>query len=397
METAILQIASTFTATPIRDSLRAALADQGLESEIGFVLYGQISEFMLRPAQFADAVSGAVVLLRIEDWLREDLKSATPDPGFQSQARQRMASRSADFVDQVWALSEGVPQVWVMVCPSNGWIATRHNLRALCRTYGNVVTARIRILPVTVLNCPSFLLNGECNDHSTDRLGQMPYTQAAYDQLGEYLAVEIKRTMRRMDSATVAAGSDSSQFAAYLAGLNLQVKLSRPEGPARTHVERMLRTIASFSLTGERPFLADDEIGQMLADSECLLISVSDRLADYGPTGFVLFREVNQEMVVDAMALSCVVLGKQAEFAMLSALASYAAARGLLSITFRYTAADRNQPMQEFLDSIAGIEPGVGYVVKVSDVETRISAAAVNPGAWTVALPSSYDNSGALP
>jgi len=158
----------------------------------------------------------------------------------------------------------------------------------------------------------------------------------------------------------------------------------------------MLRTIASFSLTGERPFLTDEEIGQMLSSGECFLVSVSDRLADYGPTGFVLFREIDQELLVNGMALSCVVLGKQAEFAVVSALSRHAADRGLPKMVFHYSPAERNQPMQVFLESIATNHPGVGYVTDVSEIERRINESAVKPGAWTIALQSTFEDSGAV-
>ena len=397
MVTGLLQIASTFTATPIKPSLEAVIAKAGIAQNVHFLLYGQMTEFMLRPARYGSDAVGAIILVRLEDWLRDDLKSAQPGSWSDAQVRDRLMSRSGEFVSEVSALSQGVPQVWVLVCPSNGWIATRHQLRTLCRTLSNVLVARVRKLPLTVFNCPPFLLNGECDDQSTDRLGQMPYTQAAFDQLGEFLASEIKRTVRPKDSPAASTASDATQFATYLAGLNVQVKLSRPEESGPGHVGRMLRTIAGFSLTGEKPYLQDDEIGRLLRDGDCLLISVSDRLADYGATGFVLFREANQEMIVDAMALSCIVLGKQAEFAVLSALSGYAAAHSLLRIAFRYAAADRNQPMQEFLDSVAEPEPGAGYVVNVSDVEARISKSAVKPGAWTVELLPSLDDSSVLP
>ncbi len=394
MGTGHLPITSTFTATPLQIPFLAEITKNGIAVSSPFYLYGQMDDFMLRSLFYCPEATGAVVLLRLEDWLREDLKSSQVHPDLVSYAKHKLVSRSADFLAAVSALTATVPQVWIVVCPSNGWISAKYDLRQLFRTHGNVLAARLRQLPVTVLNCPPFLLNGECDDHFTDRLGQMPYTQTAFDHLGEFLAGEIKRTLRRTDSTPRPMASDSTPFATYLAGLNVQVKLARLEGQDFTHVERMLRTIAGFSLTGEKPFLGDEEVGRMLSNGDCLLVSVSDRLADYGPTGFVLFREVKQQMIVDAMALSCVVLGKQAEFAVLSALSHYAVAHGLLSINFRFAAADRNQPMQEFLESVANNEPGIGYVVDVSDVESRINKSAVKPGAWTVDLLSSFDDSG---
>ena len=388
-----LPVAASFTATPLKEILVASLQADSVE----FFLYSRASEYMLRPQSFCPDAPGALVLLRLEDWLRDRLKSASPGEVSPAAAKEILLARSNDFVNELAALATSVPQVWVMVCPSTGWIATRHDLTTVCRTYSNLVSARLRKLRVTVLDCPSFLLNGESEDHSTDRLGQMPYTQAAFDQLAEFLALKIKGTLQQGESVAIPRIADSTEFATYLAGLNVRLRLSPLEGSERVHVGRMLRTIAGFSLTGEKPFLLDEEIERMLTDQSCLLVSVADRLAEYGPTGFVLFRVAGTDLIVEALALSCLVLGKQAEFAVLSALARYAAERSVARIAFRYAATDRNQPMQEFLESVAASEEGFGYVVNVADVESRISQSAVKPGAWTYTLQSSFEDSGVLP
>ena len=69
MSHGVLPVTSTFTATPLKAALQAALEREGIPQDVGFFLYGQMSEFMLRPAQFTDGASGAVLLLRVEDWL----------------------------------------------------------------------------------------------------------------------------------------------------------------------------------------------------------------------------------------------------------------------------------------------------------------------------------------
>ena len=48
MGNGLLQVASTFTATPIRDSLRTAVVKAGVLEEVGFVLYAQMSEYLPR-------------------------------------------------------------------------------------------------------------------------------------------------------------------------------------------------------------------------------------------------------------------------------------------------------------------------------------------------------------
>jgi len=113
MGNGLLQVASTFTATPIRDSLRTAVVKAGVLEEVGFVLYAQMSEYMLRSAD-GPRVAGTMILLRLEDWLREDLKSQSTDIRADTQARQRLSTRSDEFVKHIATLSQRASQVWFL-------------------------------------------------------------------------------------------------------------------------------------------------------------------------------------------------------------------------------------------------------------------------------------------
>jgi len=386
------EIASTFTATPTTAALRATFAREGHAPNVHFTLYGQMTAFMLQPNH--TGISGVVVLVRLEDWLRDGLKSGPIGTDATPRQRERLVSGSGEFVTALSTLSQTVPQVWVMVLPSHGWIATRHDLQALCRTYGNVVTARIRKLPVTVLDCPPFLLNGECDDHSTDRLGQMPYSQPAFDQLGEFLACQIECGWQQNAETVRSDPSESAQFEAYLAGLKVHVTLFNPTNGDRIHIHRLLRTAADFSLTGEKPYLLDEEVEQLVTSHTCLLISVKDRLSNYGPSGLIFFVTVDGDLVIDSLALSCVVLGKQVEFAMLAALSSYAAERGFRRIVFKYSQSRRNLSMRTFLELVGVSQTDVGYVVDVASVENRLKKVTASPGAWSTTMQISHEQYG---
>jgi predicted enzyme involved in methoxymalonyl-ACP biosynthesis len=86
------------------------------------------------------------------------------------------------------------------------------------------------------------------------------------------------------------------------------------------------------------------------------------------------------------MALSCTVLGKQVEYAVLSALAMIATELHLATVIFKYCESRRNQEMLRFLQSVADVDSNKRYVVPVSLVEDRIRIAATKAGAWTVRL-----------
>jgi hypothetical protein len=387
MGTGLLQVASTFTATPIKPSLEAAIADAGIAQDVRFFLYGQMNDFMLRPGHYGSDSVGAIVLVRLEDWLRENLKSAPIDQGSNSRIREHLLSRSGEFVSAVSALSQNVPQVWVMVCPSNGWIATRHQLQTLCRTLSNLLVARVRQVPIAVLSNPSFLLDGDCDDLSADRLGQMPFTGQTFDRLGDFLGSQIAQTsLWRGSCAAPTAPSSPVELSSYLAGLKVHVQIAPADRHDSAKLDRILRIAADFTLNGQKRDLPEEEIDQLVATGWCMRITVSDRLADYGISGILALRPTPDALTVESMSLSCTVLGKQVEYAVLSALKQIASDLKVEKIRFQFNPTERNQLTLRFLQTVADRVSDTEFVVPVALTEERLRAVAVNPGAWTIEL-----------
>jgi hypothetical protein len=391
MDTRLVQIASSFTAVPLARGLRAAVVNAGVAHQIGFAQYSQVAEYMLGPMPDSDDIVGTVILVRIEDWLRDDLKSLSPDNAFDyvQKARQNLRVRVDEFAGQVRALARRGKPVWFLACPSAGWIAERHKIEALCRTYTNLLIARIQNLSqVTVLSWPAASLPGDFTDRNTDRLGQIPFTLETFDQLGNFLGEQIQLTAPVQDLGKdrgVSAGVP--ELAAYLAGLQVRIRLTPARREDRSHVDRILRTAAAFSLTGEKRDLSDSEVDCLLRSDGCLLIDVSDRLANYGPSGIVSFRVHGESLNVEALALSCPVLGKQVEYGVLSGLAQIAAERACRRVVFEYRTSGRNEIMSAFLKSVSDEESQTRYVLLVAEAGERIAKTAVAPGTWTLESP----------
>jgi hypothetical protein len=379
----LLQVASTFDASPLGASLGSVL----VEAEgVTFVQYTQISEYLLSPAANSAQSLGSLIILRVEDWLREELQSIHRDSFSDSWIRQQLRIRTDEFVSQLTTLSDSGKQVWFFACPSTGWIAEQHKLTTLFRTYTNLIATRVRNLShVTSLAWPVSLSVGEIDDHLSDRLEHIPFTPSAFDLLGRYAGIQVVRTLIRREDGTTAPVSDgSTALASYLAGLNLKIKLAEALPDDRVHVDRLLRGTASFSLTGERPSIEDSEVSALLDSHTCRLVHVCDRVGDYGASGLVLFHVTEDGMSVSSLALSCTVLGKQVEFAVLSVLAQLAVDNGLTKLVFEYTPTSRNQAILKFLQLIADRESNTRYVVPIDKIESRIKASAINSEAWTI-------------
>ena len=130
-------------------------------------------------------------------------------------------------------------------------------------------------------------------------------------------------------------------------------------------------------------------IDALIESKRCLLISVADRLSDYGPSGVLVLRSGEDSLVIESLALSCTVLGKQVEQAVLSALAQIAIQRDFSKVAFEYRPSGRNQAIAEFLDSVAaGDSETRRYVL----AESRLRTAAASRGAWTMTLEPSLGN-----
>ena len=386
-----LQVASSFTSTPIEASLRAAITQGEVGGGVRFCQYEQMGQYMLGSSSDSPEVLGTIVLLRVEDWLLEDLKAAPPESSsaeLHQRLHSKLRSRVNEFVTQITALASRGKQVWFLACPSRGWIAERYKISTLCQTYTNLVIARVRNdRQITTLQWPSPQFNSEVEDHHADRLGRMPFTPDAFDRLGEFLGAQVAHTSLRRDLCSApAAPSSPMELASYLAGLRVHVQIAPADRSDRDKLDRILRIAADFTLSGQKTDLPDDEIDRLLTSGWCMRIVVVDRLANYGVSGILALRPEPDALVVDSMSLSCTVLGKQVEYAVLSALTEIASDLKVDKIQFQFNPTDRNQPTLRFLQSVADWSPDEKFVVPLTLAQERMRAAAVNAGAWTVEL-----------
>ena len=201
----------------------------------------------------------------------------------------------------------------------------------------------------------------------------MPFTQEAFDRLGEFLGTQVAHTSLRRDLCSApTAPSSPVELAGYLAGLKVHVQIAPADHSDRDKLDRILRIAADFTLTGQRTDLPEEEIDRLLASGWCMRIVVSDRLANYGISGILALRPTADALVVESMSLSCTVLGKQVEHAVLSALTEIATDLKVEKILFQFNPTDRNQPTRRYLQSVADPVSDTQFVAPVALAEERL-------------------------
>jgi FkbH-like protein len=158
--------------------------------------------------------------------------------------------------------------------------------------------------------------------------------------------------------ASRASATSAEDFYRSL-GLRVEIFSARPEQAARLH--QLLLKTNQFNLTAER--LSAEEFRGLLSDPDYAVVGlrVSDRFGDSGITGLAIVdKRVPDAWTVRNFLLSCRVIGRTVENALLSWVIARAAKDGASSVALRYLTTGRNQVARSFLQSSGGTESEAG-------------------------------------
>lgn len=136
----------------------------------------------------------------------------------------------------------------------------------------------------------------------------------------------------------------------YLKGLNLKLTMQRVKMEQVPRVAQLTKRTNQFNLSTKRMSEADIE-NLILSDNViCWAIEVSDRFGDYGLVGVVIAKIESEIMFVDTFLLSCRVLGRTVEDAILSCLGNICNREKLYTIEMNFYPTEKNQPFLNFIE-----------------------------------------------
>jgi FkbH-like protein len=144
-------------------------------------------------------------------------------------------------------------------------------------------------------------------------------------------------------------------------GLQLRVFSARVEQADRLH--QLLMKTNQFNLTTRR--IPPEGFRDLLDDRKYLVLGlrVSDRFGDSGITGLTIVDRSRRDVwTVRDFLLSCRVLGRTVENALLSWLIGRAAKAGAARVEIQYVATGRNQVALGFLKQSGGVESDAGDI-----------------------------------
>ena len=135
----------------------------------------------------------------------------------------------------------------------------------------------------------------------------------------------------------------------FLSSLELKVALTRVGSSQLARVAQLTQRTNQFNLSTRRR--SEAEVARLLDEDGTLALSVtvSDRFGDYGLVGVVFTRPEGRALGIDTFLLSCRVLGRGVEDAILAALGGLCRERGLERLQALFVPTARNEPFREFI------------------------------------------------
>jgi FkbH-like protein len=164
---------------------------------------------------------------------------------------------------------------------------------------------------------------------------------------------DVRRTsMYRENAARREHEESTTDIAEFIASLELAIDIAPPGDREWARVAQLTHRTNQFNFTTIRR--TEPEMRALPATSRLILrVNVKDRFGDYGLVGVVITDVIADTLVVDTLLLSCRVLGRGVEHAILRRLGEIAKEHRLAYVSLRYLPTDKNEPARAFAESVA--------------------------------------------
>ncbi len=193
--------------------------------------------------------------------------------------------------------------------------------------------------------------------------------------------------MVRENLARDRLAKSSTGMAAFIEELDLRIDIAAPTASQIARVAQLTQRTNQFNFTTRRR--SEAEIVQVAQqDQSCLVVEVRDRFGDYGLVGVVIYGLFGEALLVDTFLLSCRVLGRGVEHAVLRELGKISASAGKARIEMPFIPSKRNMPARRFLDSLAAEVREEGEALRFVMSTAQASEVAYAPGQAPVELPT---------
>lgn len=170
----------------------------------------------------------------------------------------------------------------------------------------------------------------------------------AFERLALSSEDQQRTTMYAQQRERAQAGENFQSKEDFLRYLEQQAEIAAVSPATLARIAQLTQKTNQFNLTTRR--YTEQQITEMAARPECQVLSIKvlDRFGDHGLVGIAITMDEGQSCNIDTFLLSCRVIGRTVETALLSQLADKASSRGCKRLTGWFLPTRKNAPAREF-------------------------------------------------
>lgn len=182
-------------------------------------------------------------------------------------------------------------------------------------------------------------------------------------------ADQARRIQYKQQSDRAKERSGYQTLEDYLESIGIIVDISVNNADHIDRVAQLTQKTNQFNLTTKRLTVADIEKLIRSEHNDVFIGNVSDKFGDSGLTVVVLSSRQDEHVMIDNFIMSCRVMGRRIEYAVLDHLVEYYRAQGYLSIGATYLPTAKNLPVKDFyltagLREVASEHDGSEYQIE---------------------------------
>jgi FkbH-like protein/FkbM family methyltransferase len=270
-----------------------------------------------------------------------------------------LCSKNAE--EDVWAVFSQNPGMVLrreqLTAARINWTPKSDNLRALAEELG-VGLESVIFVDDNPVECAE--VRAHCPDVLVVELpAEADAAAALLDQVWAFdhfrvTAEDERRTRMMQDGAQRETfRGQVATLADFIAGLELNVELAAPSPVDYGRLAQLTQRTNQFNFTTVRRTESELRAFFGREGHRGLTIKVRDRFGDYGLVGLVLYETRGDRYRVETFLLSCRVLGRGVEHAVLAAVGQLAAADGKAWVELSITETAKNLPARQFYREVA--------------------------------------------
>lgn len=163
------------------------------------------------------------------------------------------------------------------------------------------------------------------------------------EQRTEYYKANAKR------SAQIESFADND---AFLKSLDMEMEVKPFDAPGRMRIAQLIAKSNQFNLTTRR--YSEDEVASLAQDDtvRTYQVRLRDMFGDNGMVSVVILRDAGDSFAIDTWLMSCRVLGRRLEEAILDLLAAHATEAKKLKLTGTYIPTKKNMMVKNHFSNL---------------------------------------------